>query len=111
MADSPSAATLRSELRPLLTQSETRASNGSQLAVPGRRFYGQLAGQLIPAGVPGRPLAAPTKPINSHDLITTAPRRNSIENPATTMSRIPGRSFVPVRVSALKFYWIQRVER
>lgn len=43
---------------------------------------GQLAGQLIPAGVPGRPLAAPTKPINSHDPITSAtpskiPRRPS----------------------------------
>lgn len=44
---------------------------------------GQLAGQLIPAGVPGRPLAAPTKPINSHDPITSA-----------TPAKIPRRPFI-----------------
>lgn len=57
------AAAPRSQLRPLLTQSETPAGGGSQLAVPRDDaprelcHAGQLVGQLIPSGAARRDAA------------------------------------------------------
>lgn len=69
---------------------------------------GQLAGQLIPAGVPGRPLAAPTKPINSHDPITSAtpskiPRRPS-RGPSISQLFPPFRTIECVDASWGRFF-------